>query len=37
MGAADLDDERLNKRLIILLNILGNQTQLRIPAAAPSG
>ena len=33
MGSADLGDERLNKRLVILLNTLGNQTQLSIPAA----
>ncbi|MFM8453643.1 MAG: IS4 family transposase [Gammaproteobacteria bacterium] len=33
MSAADLGDERLNKRLVILLNTLGNQAQLSIPAA----
>jgi hypothetical protein len=33
MGTADLGDERLNKRLVILLNTLGNQAQLSLPAA----
>ena len=33
MSKADLGDKRLNKRLVSLLNTLGNQTQCSIPVA----